>query len=81
MQEKGKVVDLEPEEDVEEIHMEEEDSDMGVEEIDVEGSNPISKFPQYIPLHRCKTKVLKYIDESKVNIPLLPNKIILKDCT
>lgn len=38
MQEKLKVVDMEPEEDVEEIHMGEEDIDMGAEDVDIEGS-------------------------------------------
>lgn len=44
MQEKGKVVDLDPEEDVEEIHMVEEDIDIGMEDVDVEGSNYPSTF-------------------------------------
>lgn len=38
IQEKGKLIDLEPKEDVKEIPMDEEDIDMGVDDVDVEGS-------------------------------------------
>jgi len=60
--------------------MDEEDIDMGAEDVDVEGSDPISKLPKYIPLRRGKTKVPKDIDESKVtlHIPLLLEKIIFE---
>lgn len=66
MQEKGKVIDLEPEEEVEEIPMDDEDTTVETEDGEVEGYEPISKLPMYIPLHRGKTKVLQDIDESKV---------------
>lgn len=80
MQEKGKLVDQEPKEDVEEIHMDAEEIDMGAEDIDVEGSNPISKLPEYIPPRRGKLKVPKDIDESKdtLHTPLLQDKIIFE---
>jgi len=43
VQEIGKVVDLESDEGIEEIGM-------GMEEIDIEGVDPISKLAKYIPL-------------------------------
>jgi len=73
------VIDLEPKADVEEIHVGANEIDMeGVEDIDVEGSDPISKVPEYIPLLRGKTKFLKDIDGTKVTLhtPLLPNQFI-----
>ena len=50
-QEKGKVVDLQPDKDIEDVGVGVEDVDMGVEDIDVEGGKPISKLPEYIPPH------------------------------
>jgi len=57
-----------------------EDIDMGVEDVNTEGSNPISKLHEYIPPHRGNAKVPKDTDESKVMIhtPLLLNKITFK---
>lgn len=53
---------------------------MEVEEVEVEGSKPITKLPKYVPSHKGKNKVLKDIDESKVALhtPLLPNKIVFE---
>lgn len=79
--EKGKAIDVEPEVEVEELHVDTNDIDMdGVENVDVEGSDPISKLPEYIHSHRGKMKVLKDIDESKVTLhtPLLPDQIVFE---
>lgn len=35
----------------------------GTEDIDIEGIDPISKLPEYIPPCRGKVKVLKDLDE------------------
>lgn len=77
LQEKGKVADLEPREDSEEINTGGDDIDMGVEDVDVEGSDLISKLPKYIPPRRGKANIPKGIDESKVTLhtPLLQNNI------
>ena len=48
--------------------MDEEDIDMGVDDVDVDGSDPISKLPEYIPPCKGKTKVPKEIYESKVTL-------------
>jgi len=37
-----------------------EDIDMGANDIDTEGSDPISKLPEYIPPCQGKEKVPKY---------------------
>lgn len=52
-------------------------STWGVEDIDIEGFDPTSKLPEYIPPRRGKAKVPKNIDERKVTLhtSLLPNKI------
>ena len=74
--------DLELEADVEEFHVGADDIDMEeVEDIDVQGSHPISKLPEYIPPCRGKENVLKYIDESKVTLhtPLLPDQIVFEE--
>jgi len=63
MQEKGKVVELEQEEEVKEISMDDEDIAMEIEDVEVEVSDPISKLLEYIPLRMGKTKVPKDIDE------------------
>jgi len=48
--------------------------------IEIKGSDPISKLPEYIPLCRGKTKVPEDIDESKVTLhtTLLPDQIIFE---
>lgn len=45
------------------------------------GSDPIIKLPEYIPLHKGKTKVCKDIDESKVTLhtPLLSDQIVFEE--
>lgn len=58
------MIDLEVEEEVEEILMDDEDIKVEVQVIEIEGLNPISKLPEYIPPCRCKTKVPKDINES-----------------
>lgn len=59
-----------------------DDEDIGVEveDIEVEGSDPITKLSEYIPLHKGKIKVPKDIDKSKVtlHIPLLPDDVFFK---
>lgn len=79
-QEKGKVINLELVEEVEEIPMDDEDIAMETEDVEVEGSEPISKLSEYIPLHRGEMKVPKDIDESKVTLhtPLLPEQIVFE---
>ena len=58
--------------------MDEEDIDMGVEDVDIEGSDPISKLLDEIPPCRGKKNVPKEIDENKVTLhtPLLPENIV-----
>jgi len=77
---KGKLVHLEPKKEVKEIPMGDEDIEMGVEDVYVEGYDPISKLPEYITPCRGKMKVPKYIEESKVTLhaPLLLDKIIVE---
>jgi len=60
--------------------MEDEDLGVEVEDVEVEGSNPITKFPKYAPLCKDKTKVSKYTDKSKLalHIPLLLDKIVFE---
>lgn len=60
--------------------MNDEDLAMEVEDIEVKGSHPITKFPEYVPQHEGKTNVPKEIDESKVtlHIPLLPEEIFFE---
>ena len=48
-QEKAKVVDMEPDEDIEDVGVGLKDVDMGTKDVGVEGTNPISKLPPYIP--------------------------------
>jgi len=61
--EKGKVVNLEVEE--------------GLEDIDLKGVDPILKLPEYIPLRKGKAKVQKDPDAGQfsINTPLLPKNI------
>ena len=63
------------------IPMDDDDLGIDTEDVEVDGSDPITKFLEYIPLPRSKAKVSKEIDERKVTLytPLLPDKIILKD--
>ena len=80
-QEKGKTINLEPEEEeIEEIPMDDEDLGVEVEEVEVEGADPITKLPEYVPQCKGKTKVPKDIDESKVTLhtPLLPDEIVFE---
>lgn len=76
-----KNINLEPEEEeIEDILMDDEDMEVEVEHVEVKGSNPITKFPEYIPPCKGKTKVSKDIDERKValHIPLLLDEIFFK---
>lgn len=80
-QENGKTINLEPEEEeIEDISMDDEDLGVEVEEVEVKGSDPITKLPEYIPLCKGKTKVPKDINASKVtlHIPLLPDEIVFE---
>lgn len=80
-QEKGKAIKLEPEEEeIEDILMDDEELGIEMEEFEVEDSDPITKLPEYVPLLKDKTKVLKDIDESKVALhtPLLPEEIVFE---
>jgi len=64
-QEKEKAINLEPEEEyIEEIPMDAEDVRMEVEEVEDQGEDPITRFPEYVPLHKPHSKVPKDIDES-----------------
>ena len=58
--------------------MDDEDLGIDTEDIEVEGFDPITKFPEYVPPCRGKAKVPKEIDESKATLytPLLPDKIV-----
>jgi len=60
--------------------MDHEDIAVETKDVDIEGLDPISKLPKYIPPRRGKTKVPKDIDESKVTLhtPLLPNQIVFE---
>ena len=51
-----------------------------MEEVEVQGFDPITKFPKYIPSHKGKTKVPKDIDKSKVSLhtPLLSDEIVFE---
>lgn len=53
---------------------------MGTLCIDIEGVDPISKIPEYIPPCRGKVKIQKDPDEGKfmLNTPLLPENIAFK---
>ena len=60
--------------------MDDEDLGVEVEEVEVEGYDPITKLLEYIPLCKGKTKVPKDIEESKValHIPLLSENIVFE---
>ena len=80
MEEKGKEVNLEidEEEDLENILIEEdEDEEM---EKETKGVDPLTRLPAYVPPWKGKAKVPKDIDESKSSLqtPLLPRNIIFE---
>jgi len=80
-QEKGKAINLEPEEEeIEDIPMDEEDVGVYLEEVEAQGADPITMLPEYVPSCKGKTKVLKDIDERKTPLqtPLLPDEIVFK---
>jgi len=60
--------------------MDDEDVGIDMEEVEVQGADPITRLPEYIPLCKGKTKVPKDIDERKVplQIPLLPDEIVFE---
>lgn len=69
MEEKGKAVNLEideEEEDLEDLIIE-EDEDEGMEEQD-EAMHPRTKFPTYIPPQKGKAKVPKDLDKRKSSL-------------
>lgn len=82
MEEKGKAINLEAdeEEEFEEILVEEEDVEM---EVDTQGVNPLTRLPAYVPPQKGKAKVPKDIDESKTSLqtPLLLTTLFLKERT
>lgn len=80
MQEKAKMIDLEPEEEFEEIPMDDKDILVETKAIEIEGSHQISKMLEYIPPCRGKTKVPKDINESIVTLhrPLLSDQIVFE---
>ena len=79
MEEKGKAINLEADEEEEfkEILVEEEDVEM---EVETQGVDPITWLPQYVPSCKGKAKVLKDIDERKSSLwtPVLPEDINFK---
>jgi len=78
LQENGKAINLEAdEEESEEILVDEEDLEMGVE---TQGADPITRLPEYVPSRKGKSKVSKDIDESKSSLqtPLLPKDIVFE---
>jgi len=81
MEEKGKAVNLETneeEEDLEDLIIE-EDEDKSMEE-ETEAAHPLIKFPMYVPPWKGKAKVPKDLDESKNSLqtPLLLDDIIFE---
>ena len=83
-QEKGKAINLELEEkEIEHITMDDEDLGIDVEEVEVQGVDPITQLPEYIPPCKGKTKVPKDIDKGKVPLqtPLLPDEIVFEGPT
>lgn len=57
--------------------MDDEDVGMEIEEVEAQGANPITLFPEYFPLRKPKSKVPKDIDEKKTPLqtPLLLDEI------
>ena len=75
LQEKGKAINIKAdEEESEEILVDEEDEEM---EVETQGAYAITRLLEYVPSHKGKPKVPKYINERKssVQTPLLPNDI------
>jgi len=65
MEEKGKAINLEAdeeEEDLKEILVEEEEGKEMEEE--TQGVDPLNRFPAYVPLRKGKARVPKDLDES-----------------
>lgn len=80
-QEKGKAINMDSEEEeIKDILMDDEEAGIDVEEVEVQGANPITRLPKYVPPHKGKTKVPKYINKSKVPLqtPLLLDEIVLE---
>jgi len=67
MEGKGKVINLEADEDegFEEILVEEEDVEM---EVETQGVDPHTRLPAYVPPQKGKAKLPKDIDESKSSL-------------
>ena len=77
-QEKGTAIKLEEkEEDIKDIPMDDEDVGVEIEEISAQGTDPITRFPEYVPPRKPKSKVPKDIDESNTPLqtPPLPDEI------
>jgi len=77
-QEKGKAINLEPEEeDIQDILIDNEDLGAKVEEVEAQGADPITQLSKYVPPCKPKSKVPKDIDESKTPLqtPLLLDEI------
>lgn len=81
MEEKGKEINLETDEEGEDLEdlIIEEDEDEGME-VETEAAHPLTKLPAYVPPRKGKAKVPKDLDESKSSLqtPLLPNDIIFE---
>jgi len=80
MEEKGKPINLEvdEEEEFEEILVEEEeDVEM---EVETQGADPLTRLPAYVPSQKGKARVPKYIGESKSSLQtlMLPDDIIFE---
>jgi len=78
LQEKGKVINMEAdEEESREILVEEQDVEM---EVETQGTDPITQLPEYVPPCKGKSKVLKDIDESKSSLknPLLLDNLVFE---
>ena len=69
MEEKGKAVNLETDEEEEDLEdpIIEEDEDEGMEE-ETEAAHPLIKLPTYVPPQKGKEKVTKDLDESKSSL-------------
>jgi len=77
-QEKGKAINLEPKgENIEDVPMDNEDVGVEVEEIEAQSADPITRFPEYVPPRKPKTKVPKHINDRKTPLqtPLLQDEI------
>lgn len=57
--------------------MDDEDVGMEVEEVEAQDVDPITRFLEYVPSWKPKSKVPNYIDESKTSLetPLLLDEI------